>query len=220
MSVFKLSEIAPWLGKDERTLRRWCIAGRVEGAFQTAGGHWRIRAKHPRKVRVDFEGFRPRARGLFKKANDTLRRVRVFHSRGRGRAFLRSADSLVDRLGQMDYTEDQRELVRERLNAVMDTIPTPETMEAVIGVATRVWEWESDRIGLRGEMGVARVAGIARTTFRLHFSRYLNRCVDAEPEPERCEYPEHATDQEMRLWGSGRARFTEHRDAEDADRFD
>jgi hypothetical protein len=120
----------------------------------------------------------------------------------------------------MDYTQDERKSVREGLDAVLETIPTPETMEAVIGVASRVWEWESHRLGLRGESGVARVAGIARTTFRLHFSQYLNRCVDAEPEPERCEYPEHATDQEMRLWGSGRAKFTEHRDAEDADRFD
>ena len=220
MSVFKLSEIAPWLSKDERTLRRWCIAGRVEGAFQTAGGHWRIRAKHPRKVRVDFEGFRPRARGQAKVVRDTFRRVRAFHSRGRGRVFLHSAHSLLGRLDQMDYTQDERKSVREGLDAVLETIPTPETMEAVIGVASRVWEWESHRLGLRGESGVARVAGIARTTFRLHFSQYLNRCVDAEPEPERCEYPEHATDQEMRLWGSGRAKFTEHRDAEDADRFD
>ncbi|MCL4181178.1 MAG: hypothetical protein KJ072_25965 [Verrucomicrobia bacterium] len=29
--------------KDVRTIRRWCQAGRVPGAYQTPGGHWRVR---------------------------------------------------------------------------------------------------------------------------------------------------------------------------------
>lgn len=44
MSVFLLPEIAAKCGKDARSLRRWCISGRVTGAFQTPGGHWRVKA--------------------------------------------------------------------------------------------------------------------------------------------------------------------------------
>lgn len=45
MSDFRLTKIAPFIEKDARTLRRWCEAGLVPGAFQSAGGHWRISGK-------------------------------------------------------------------------------------------------------------------------------------------------------------------------------
>jgi hypothetical protein len=41
---YRLPLIADFFGKDARTLRRWCEAGHVRGAFKTPGGHWRIRA--------------------------------------------------------------------------------------------------------------------------------------------------------------------------------
>ena len=44
MSEFFLPEVASLAGKDARTMRRWCIAGVVPGAFQTDGGHWRIKS--------------------------------------------------------------------------------------------------------------------------------------------------------------------------------
>jgi hypothetical protein len=50
MSVFELSDIAHFLEKNDRTLRRWCQEERVPGAFCTGGGkrgigHWRIRGE-------------------------------------------------------------------------------------------------------------------------------------------------------------------------------
>lgn len=41
--TFRLGEIAPYLEKDPRTLRRWCEMKLVPGARRTRGGHWRIR---------------------------------------------------------------------------------------------------------------------------------------------------------------------------------
>jgi len=45
MSDFRLTKIAPLIEKDSRTLRRWCDAGLVPGAYRSAGGHWRISGK-------------------------------------------------------------------------------------------------------------------------------------------------------------------------------
>jgi hypothetical protein len=47
MSDFRLAQIAPFLEKDERTLRRWCELGHVPGAYRRPGGrgHWRIRGE-------------------------------------------------------------------------------------------------------------------------------------------------------------------------------
>jgi hypothetical protein len=42
VSDFFLPEIAAVLGKDARSVRRWCIKGLVPNAIQTPGGHWRI----------------------------------------------------------------------------------------------------------------------------------------------------------------------------------
>jgi len=50
MSDFTLSQIAPFIEKDSRTLRRWCQAGVVPGAYQTPGGHWRIRGESRKKI--------------------------------------------------------------------------------------------------------------------------------------------------------------------------
>lgn len=212
MSDFRLSEVAGWLGKDERTLRRWCIAGMVPSAFLTAGGHWRVRAEHPRKVRIVHKGFRPRNRGVQKTLSDQLRKTRAFHARGGGRAFLLSARSVLERLDQLDFTSDDRERIREALLAVLDAIPSAETSRALKRLAAGIWEWESNRLGRRGEMGAASIAGIPRTTFRLYFSRYLSRCVDADPEPEPCDYPDHATERER---NAIRLAAMHHRDSED-----
>jgi len=42
MSV-SLLEVAKSLGKNPRTIRRWCERGFVPGAYRTKGRHWRIR---------------------------------------------------------------------------------------------------------------------------------------------------------------------------------
>jgi hypothetical protein len=55
-----LRSIALMLGKDLRTIRRWCARGYIPGAYRTKGGHWRIRARYPmilvRKIRAITRG--------------------------------------------------------------------------------------------------------------------------------------------------------------------
>ena len=38
----KLAEFVAEMNVAERTARRWFKTGRVPGAFQTPGGHWRV----------------------------------------------------------------------------------------------------------------------------------------------------------------------------------
>lgn len=37
-----LTQAALILHVDRRTIQNWCRAGKVPGAFQTPGGHWRV----------------------------------------------------------------------------------------------------------------------------------------------------------------------------------
>jgi hypothetical protein len=215
MSEFRLSDVAGWLGKDERTLRRWCIAGMVPSAFLTAGGHWRIRAEHPRKVRIVHKGFRPRNRGVQKALSDQLRKTRAFHARGRGKCFIEAVGMISARVDQLSLPDDDRDRLRDGLMSVVDAPLSVEVFESVMRVAVRIWEDDRRRLGLRGEMGAARVAGIPRTTFRLHFSRYLVAHESGEVDWERCQYPDHATDDELRRYRSAHAKDTKHRDDDD-----
>ena len=58
MSEFRPSQIAPFLEKDAKTLRRWCEAGVVPhieaglevGCFLTGGGQWRLRGPNLQHV--------------------------------------------------------------------------------------------------------------------------------------------------------------------------
>jgi hypothetical protein len=55
-------------GKDERTIRRWCVSGKLEGAEQDAfSGHWRI----PHACLNKLAGAHPRLR-----RRDVLKRLR------------------------------------------------------------------------------------------------------------------------------------------------
>lgn len=38
------AEAARRLDVDKSTVARWCVAGKVPGAYRTVGGHWRIPA--------------------------------------------------------------------------------------------------------------------------------------------------------------------------------
>jgi phage terminase Nu1 subunit (DNA packaging protein) len=62
MSVFQLSKLAALLGKDPRTVRRWCEAGFFgKSAYQTRGGHWRVRGTDVADLAA---GARNRAKGF------------------------------------------------------------------------------------------------------------------------------------------------------------
>lgn len=40
--VYTMGYVARALRVDPKTVSRWCAAGKVNGAFRTPGGHWRI----------------------------------------------------------------------------------------------------------------------------------------------------------------------------------
>jgi hypothetical protein len=68
MSDFSLSKVAPYLGKDARTIRRWCERSIIPNAFQTKGGHWRIKGESPQSI----------ARSFVKPENSRQRRENAF----------------------------------------------------------------------------------------------------------------------------------------------
>jgi excisionase family DNA binding protein len=65
------SELSSVLGVPERTFRRWCETGKMPGAYQTRGGHWRVRRPSPAMLRkVSGTGFWASERGRLVKALD------------------------------------------------------------------------------------------------------------------------------------------------------
>jgi hypothetical protein len=223
MSVFKLSQIAGWLGKEEKTLRRWCIAGRVRGAFQTKGGHWRIRTPHSgalaaskilrEMTKAPGEGFKrafqPRVRNpLHKQLNKAMRQADKMFSRGRGKAWLHATREIDARLDQMDFSDDERILVRDALRKIIwETEISPELWNLIPKVAAGIWAKDAADDGRRGIMGAAAKSGIPRTTFRLHFLDCLPTRTDAEPERDPCGFHEYSSDDERRAYTSAARQY-------------
>jgi len=218
MSVFNLSDLAGWLHKDERTIRRWCISGRIKGAFQTKGGHWRIRSRHSvgmaaskilREVnKAPGEGckrvFQPREREpLQKRLKRTMHQADKMFSRGKGKAWLHAVRAIETRLDQMDFSNDERILVRDALRKIIwETEISPELWNVIPKVAAGVWAKDAADDGRRGIMGAAVMARIPRTTFRLHFLDCLPTRTDADQERDPCGFHEYSSDDERRAYAS------------------
>lgn len=219
MSVFKLSELAGWLHRDERTIRRWCIAGRIKGAFQTKGGHWRVRTeKHgalaASKVmrqldRSPSEGgkrkFAPRLRNeSWKGVKSTIERFTRFHKCGRGKALMHATKMVIERIDQLVESRDERLAVTEKLQEVVWRTPiAPGVMDLVARVAVGIWREDARLKGRGGVRGAAAEAGMARTTFRLHFERYFTEHRYGDRDLETCDLPDiEMTDRERRGWES------------------
>jgi hypothetical protein len=129
--------------------------------------------------------------------------MRIFHESGRGRAFLLAANCLIERIGILNLTSDDRERVRRALGAVVQVEVTPEIWQTVLRAGVACWEIEARDLGKRGLAGVAAVAGIPRSTFRAYFGRFLRpSAVLLASEPEPCGFPQYADERErnsMRL---------------------
>jgi hypothetical protein len=223
MSVFKLSELAGWLHKDERTIRRWCISGRIKGAFQTKGGHWRIRSRQSareaaweigREVsKAAGEGckrvFQPRARDpLQKRLKRTMRQSDKMFSRGRGKAWLHAVRAVEKSLKKMDLTKDERILVTDKLREIVwGTEISPELWNLIYRIAAGIWAKDASADGKRGIMGAAKIAGMPRTTFRNYFRDYLPKRVDAEPVRDPCGFHEYSSDAERRAYASAARQY-------------
>jgi len=71
-----LQWLAQLLGKDARTVRRYCELGLVPGAWRTTGGHWRVRrgTKTVKQVRRAIEAFARRSKTAWERKAEKGRR--------------------------------------------------------------------------------------------------------------------------------------------------
>jgi hypothetical protein len=169
MSVFTLSDVSEYFSKDERTIRRWCQLGRVPGAYQTKGGHWRIRGKDLLCLKPRIDGFARNGAGTaLQKFN---RRVK----RGSLRAIFVAVDALLSEehaQGLNDYDD----LATAMWDAV-NKPPDKEAYESIKKAAVALWTWKAFK--RRGSISdVAHASGLPRTTFIRHFSQYLTKDVE------------------------------------------
>jgi hypothetical protein len=223
MSVFNLSDLAGWIHKDERTIRRWCISGRIKGAFQTKGGHWRIRSRQSareaaweigREVsKAPGEGckraFQPRDRDpLQKRFKRTMRRSNKMFSRGRGKAWLHAVRAVEKGLKKMNFSKDERILVTDKLREIVwGTEISPDLWNVILKVAAGIWAKNAADAGKRGIMGAAKIAEMPRTTFRIYFRDWLPKRVDAEPTRDPCGFHEYSSDAERRAYASAARQY-------------
>jgi len=179
MSDYRLSEVAKWLRKDERTIRRWCIAGRVDGAFQTSGGHWRIRASSPRKVKIKKDGFQTRNRGLDKRVADSMAKVTAYHAKGRGRAYLLAVETIADQSDSLRNLGFDANL-HERLFALINKPPSKKAFNEAVKAAMFILAKKRNDSGGRGVAGLARALGIKRGTFLNYYGSLIPHDLDQQ----------------------------------------
>ena len=179
MSEYRLSEVAKWLRKDDRTIRRWCIAGRVDGAFQTAGGHWRIRASSPRKVKIKKDGFQTRNRGLDKRVADSMAKAAAYHARGRGRAYKLAVETVLDRSDSLRNQGDDASY-HERYFSIIDKPPSQKAFNEAVKAAMFVLAKKRNDSGGRGVAGLASALGIKRGTFLNYYGSLIPHDLDQQ----------------------------------------
>lgn len=100
MSDFRLSQIAPFLEKDARSLRRWCELGHVPGAYRSRGGHWRVSGASVSSI---LESISPPAFARARKESSYPPEVFAKRSyfRSRGITPRQAWTSVYDKLGPM-----------------------------------------------------------------------------------------------------------------------
>ena len=179
MSEYRISEVARWLCKDERTIRRWCIVGRVGGAIQTAGGHWRICASHPRKVKIKKDGFQTRNRGWVKRVADSMARVTAYHSKGRGRAYMLAVETIADQSDSLRNLGFDANL-HERLSAFIDKPPSKKAFDEAARAAMYILAKKRNDSGGRGVAGLAIALGINRGTFLNYYGALIPHDLDEQ----------------------------------------
>lgn len=179
MSEYRLVEVARWLCKDERTIRRWCIAGRVGGAFQTSGGHWRICASHPRKVKIKKDGYQTRNRGWIKDAADGMARVSAYHSKGRGRAYLLAVETIADQSDALRNLGFDA-IFHEWLSDFIDKPPSKKAFNEAVRAAMYILAKKRNDSGGRGVAGLAIALGIKRGTFSNYYGSLIPHDLDEQ----------------------------------------
>ena len=179
MSEYRLSEVAKCLRKDERTIRRWCIAGRVCGAFQTSGRHWRIRASDPRKVKIKKDGFQTRNRGLDKRVADSMAKAAAYHARGRGRAYKLAVETVADQSDSLLNLGFDANLHEGFFNLI-DKPPSKEAFNEAVRAAMFILAKKRNESGGCGVAGLARALGIKRGTFLNYYGSLIPHDLDQQ----------------------------------------
>ena len=227
VSDFYIPDVAALLGKDSRSVRRWCIKGLVPNAIQTPGGHWRIcgPSLEVAAAKVKFAVLKHTRGQRLKKTTIT------------GKAIPPSALERVEQMKRNLKKSMSREVLLLR---VMDGMPE-EFMPGGV--------WESPFLGdakttaiawamvSEGEFrpmvkDVSACFGIPRRKFYRWFGKTLPAArrgalkmlgivestkagFDAKGESVAVSLPHHASDLERRVWGSGQVKNTIHHDPEE-----
>jgi hypothetical protein len=177
MSVLSLHDIAQRFRKDERTIRRWCQSGRMPGAFQTKGGHWRVRAGSLENIRPDIERF-ARARVPAGDAWAEVKRTGLalgrLMRRGRGAAFHHAAGAIVERHHALELLGESPRLA-DALWESVDVQPTRASVDSIMRAAVALWSLNAAEKGGRGIAAIASRAGIPRRTFERHFAKFVTK---------------------------------------------
>lgn len=117
---------------------------------------------------------------------------------------MHATKTVIERIDQLVASHDERVLVVEKLKEVAWGTPiAPGVMDLVARIAVGIWREDARQNGRAGVRGAAEEAGMARTTFFLHFERYFteHRYLDRDIDP--CDLPDiEITDRERRCWES------------------
>jgi len=168
MSVFTLSKAAPFFFKDPRTLRRWCEQGRVPGAYQTKGGHWRIRAKSAWAIKPRINGFARMGKGSGMPLKELASLARLAR-RPYLKAAMAACDALIDS-EQLAAIVDMDDLAKGSWKAADGT-----DTELIKIRAVKFWILKAlDQEGRSSVTAIARASGLPRNTFVRHFSEYIS----------------------------------------------
>ena len=198
MSDFKLSELAVWLHRGEKTIRRWCISGRIKGAFQTKGGHWRVRAENHAALAASKimrvldnapsvgakRKFQPRSRKeTAKTLNASTREFNRFLSRGRGKFLMHAVNAIIADVDLLEISKDQRTHLLEKLKTLVEGEVSQNLWLEIQRAAAGIWLWKAENQKRRGISGAAAAAGLPRSTFRNYFASCLPSRSDAVDPP-------------------------------------
>jgi hypothetical protein len=185
MSVFSLGPIARAAKKNARSIRRWCEEGRVPGAFQTSGGHWRVRGESPARIvaKCDVAGFARRRKPPrhLRELNRAFSRMSKLVQRPAHQVLMRAVEAI-------DLPEDA--LLELGLPAnfweISTAPPSRRVFDAIKAAALATWILKAgDRGGPIGKSNIIREAnngpnrGGNRPLSRRSFERYFGHCYPA-----------------------------------------
>ena len=224
MSDFFLPEVAALLGKDARSVRRWCIKGLVKNAVQTPGGHWRICgptleiaaakvkfavAKHARGQRLKKttitgkaipEAMLERVERMKKNLKKSMSRETVLLRVMDGMPAEFMPDGVMESPFLVDATQAA---IAWAMISEDEFKPRVEDIAPKFGIPRRkFYRWFGKRLP------EARAAALRMLEINQGSRGGFNSDGDAVP----TYLPDEASEQELRIWGSRGAKSTTHRD--------